>query len=237
MKIEDIVKKAKYIQFPYNNEEYRPHYVDRYPVLLPIITDHEVLYKGMPKDNGHHYTTDYTYKYVLPTIDKLLKFKFSLKDFNLVNVNNGVYDLSYLKPKTNDIYTITCFDTNKTVMGDYRVLMNPEFFKNPLYRELYRYPHRCSRIVNNTTKSRRKLMVSGDSQMIPSIVPLAHYFKEVWYFDNRTGYYRDEPGGKQIFHNDKFRSFADTYKGTTFTDVLISCYCRDLGWYEYWNLQ
>ena len=83
----------------------------------------------------------------------------------------------------------------------------------------------------------RTLMISGDSQMIPSIAPLAHYFKEVWYFDNRTGYYKEDPNGPFIYHENEFRSFAHTYKDMVFSDVLIECYCRELSWYEYLNLQ
>ena len=80
-------------------------------------------------------------------------------------------------------------------------------------------------------------MISGDSQMIPSIVPLAHYFKEVWYFDNRTGYYKEKPSGPFVFHKDEFKSFSENYKDVIFSDVLIECYCRELNWYEYLNLQ
>lgn len=232
MTIKEVVNNAKYIQFPYNNEEYKDYYNERNPLRLPIIKDEEVLYTGMPKGNGHHYTTKYTYTYVLPAISKLLDFKFSMNDFKLVKVINGKYDVSYIKPKKKESYTVFCFDTGNGIRGNYDILLNPEFFKEPLYRELYRYPHRCSRIINNTTRSTRKLMISGDSQMIPSIAPLAHYFKEVWYFDNRTGWIKNK-----VFTESKFVSFRKNYKNVIFTDVLIECYCRDLNWYEYWNLQ
>ena len=141
MKREELIDMAKYIQFPYNNERYKDSYETVNPIKLPIIKNGNVLYKGMPKDNGHHYTTEYTYKYVLPTIDKLLNFSFSLDDFNLINVNNGKYDLSYIRPKTNDRYTIIDFTNNNIQTGDYNILFNQEFFKNPLYRELYRGIH------------------------------------------------------------------------------------------------
>lgn len=232
MTIDEIVKKAKYIQFPYNNEEYKDYYDKRNPVRLPIIKGEEVLYTGMPKGNSHHYTTQYTYKYVLPAIADLLGFKFSMNDFKLVKMINGNYDVSYIKPKKKESYTVICFDTGNGKTGNYDDLLNPEFFKNPLYRELYRYPHRCSRIINNSSKSKRKLIISGDSQMIPSIAPLAHYFKEVWYFDNRTGWIKDK-----VFTESKFVSFSKNYKNVEFTDVLIGCYCRNLNWYEYWNIQ
>ena len=98
MTINEIVEKAKYIQFPEMNETYND-YSSRDVVKLPIIKEGNVLYTGMPRDNGHHYTTAYTYKYVLPTIGKLLDFDFSMNDFNLVNVDNGIYDLSYKRKR------------------------------------------------------------------------------------------------------------------------------------------
>ena len=237
MTIEEIVDNAKYIQFPYANSTYRDKVEDRKVERLPIIENENVLYTKMPGGNEHHYTTDYTYKHVLPTIDKLLNFGFSMDDFNLVKVDKGNYDISYIKPKTNDNFTIISFGDKETVTGDYNILFHPSFFKRPLYRELYHYPHTCTRIVNHTTDSKRKLMISGDSQMIPSIGPLAHYFKEVWYFDNRTGYIKNIETGEFEFKEELFKSYRDTYKDVNFTDVLIECYCRDLKWYEYWNLQ
>ena len=236
MTIDEIVKKAKYIQFPEMNETYSD-YSSRDVVKLPIIKEGNVLYTGMPRDNGHHYTTKYTYDYVLPTLAKILDCPYTLDDFEFVKVDNGVYDLSYIKPKSNDKYTIICYTDDSGYTGDYKVLINPNFFKKPLYRELYRFPHKCSRIINRTSASTRKLMISGDSQMIPSIAPLAHYFKEVWYFDNRTGYYKEKPSGPFVFHKDEFKSFSHTYKDVKFSDVLIECYCRELSWYEYLNLQ
>lgn len=237
MTLEEVVKKAKYIQFPFHNTEYKDLYEDKNPIKLPIINDKEVLYTGMPKDNSHHYTTDYTHRYVLPTIGKLFDFPFSLNDFNLIEIQNGVWDVSYIKPKRENKYTITCFDNGHKVNGGYEVLLNPEFFNSHLYRELYRYPHRCSRVVNETIKSDRKLMISGDSQIIPAINPLTNYFKEVWYFDNRTGYIRDKETKEHKLCGDLFKSFSYTYKDVEFTDVLIECYSRGLDWYEYWNLQ
>lgn len=238
MEIKDIIEKAKYIQFPYVNERYiENNFESRNPVKLPIIPEGGVLYKNMPKDNGHHYTTYYTYHYVLPTLDKLFNFSFSMDDFNLVDMKNGLYDLSYIVPKEPEKYNITSYTTKESYSGDYRVLFNPIFFKTPLYRELYRFPHNCSRVINKTTKSERILMITGDSQMIPSIAPLSHYFKEVWYFDNRTGYIKNPKTKEFEFHKEQFKSFRKTFANITFTDVLVECYCRDLDWCEYWNLQ
>lgn len=237
MKIKDIINKAKYIQFPYNNEKYKEIYITRNPVRLPIIPEGGVLYTNMPKSNSHHYTTSYTYKYVLPTLNKLFNFSYSIDDFKLIELKNDLYDLSYIIPKEKEKYKIIDYTTEESFSGDFYTLFNPTFFEEPLYRELYRYPHSCSRIINKTTKSKRTLMISGDSQIIPSITPLAHYFKEVWYFDNRTGWIRNQKTKEYEFQKEKFKSYSKSFKNITFTDVLIECYCRDLDWYEYWNLQ
>lgn len=237
MEKEDILKIAKYICFPYRNKVFGSKYDNsgRDIHKLPIFKDKDVLYSNMP-GNEHHYTTEYTYKYVLPLVDELIGFGFNQNDFHLVPLILKTGDLSYLFPNNEPEYTITCFNDNETINGGYMKLFNENFMEIPSYRLLNRYNHKCSRIVNHTTKSERKLMVSGDSQMIPSIAPLTYYFKEVWYFDNRTGYIKNKETNKFEFHEDKFVSFSETYKDTTFTDVIMQLYCRDLNWYEYWNL-
>lgn len=233
---EEIVENAKYIQFPYNNEVYRNYYEKVNPKRLPIIKDKTVLYTNM-NDNGHHYTTEYTHNYVLPLLSELLDFNYNINDFNFIECVKPLWDISYIVPKIEYEYEIFNFTDNIHTEGKYIDLFNPEFFILNKYRELYRYPHSCSRIINKTLQNNRILMISGDSQIIPSINPLTSYFKEVWYFDNRTGYYKDMQSGEFAFHENEFRSFAKTYENVEFTDVLIECYCRNLNWYQYWNLQ
>ena len=67
----------------------------------------------MPRDNGHHYTTAYTYKYVLPTIGELLDFDFSINDFDLVSVDNGIYDLSYIERIDYSLFLIKVYLLNE----------------------------------------------------------------------------------------------------------------------------
>lgn len=234
MKREEIISKAKYIQFPFNNETYRNRYASVDAVRLPIV-DGNVLYSDMPDNNKHHYTTKYTYEYVLPVVADMLGFSFGMNDFNLVECNMQ-WDISYIVPKREYEYELFCYTKDKHITGNYIELFNPVFFRTYTYRNLFRYPHTCSRIINKTLESDRKLMISGDSQMIPSINPLTNYFKEVWYFDNRTGYIKNEKTDEFEFHEDKFVSFSETYKDIDFTDVIVQLYCRDLKWYEYWNL-
>ena len=237
MKINDILTNAKYICFPYRNTTFGKKYNNcgKDIHFLPIIKDRDMLYSKM-QGNEHHYTTEYTYKYVLPLIDKLLNFGFNMNDFNLIPLKLEIGDISYITPKKEIDYNITCFNDNITFDGHYMDLFDEKFINAPSYRLLNRFNHKCSRIINNTTDSKRILMISGDSQSIPSIAPLSYYFKEVWYFDNRTGYIKNPETNEFEFCEDKFVSYADTYKDTTFTDVLIQLYCRDLKWYEYWNL-
>lgn len=238
MTLKEVVGIAQYIQFPYMNEEYKDTYystVKKEIHKTPIISGKEVLYPKM-KGNEHHYTTEYTYKYVLPVLDGILNFGYDTNDFRTVPLVLDSGDLSYIVPKKDIEYTVTCFTENESVSGGYLDMFEPVFFENPSYRPLYRYHHRCSRIVNHTTKSGRVLMISGDSQMVPSILPLSNYFKEVWYFDNRTGWIRNRKTNEYEFLENKFISFRDKYRKTHFTDTIIELYCRKLKWYEYWNL-
>lgn len=234
---EEIVSIAKYICFPYRNRVFGEKYDNcgRDVHRLPILEDVDALYSDMP-GNEHHYTTDYTYRYVLPLIDSLIGFGFSMDDFELVPLVLETGDLSYIVPKKNIEYTVTCFTDNVTFDGGYMDLFSEKFAESPSYRLLNRYNHKCSRIVNRTTDSERVLMVSGDSQSIPSIAPLSYYFKEVWYFDNRSGYVKNPDTGVFEFHGDRFVSYADTYRDVVFTDAIMQLYCRDIDWYEYWNL-
>ena len=85
MERENILKMAKYICFPYRNKVYGSKYDNsgRDIHKLPIFKDKDVLYSNMP-GNEHHYTTEYTYKYVLPLVNELIGFGFSQNDFHLV---------------------------------------------------------------------------------------------------------------------------------------------------------
>lgn len=233
---DEIIRKAKYIVFPYRNNTYSNYYKDIDAKYAPIIPDGSVLYSNM-KGNEHHYTTEYTYKYVLPLIAELLGFKFDMNDFDLIDCKQPEWDISYIVPKQKYEYEIFNYVNDEHNSCDYMGLFKPTFETTHTYRELYRYPHQCSSILNKTLQSERRLMISGDSQIIPSINPLTNYFKEVWYFDNRTGYYKDEGNDKPTIHENEFTSYSDFYKDVNFTDVLMQCYCRKLEWYQYYNLQ
>ena len=229
---QEILNKAIYIQFPYNNESYKDYSsYNKIINLLPIIKNkNDILYNNI-KDDAHHYTTKYHRHYVLPLLNNLFNFNFDLNDFNIKKIISDKADFSYLEPKHNYNYIIEDFQTNTKIEGNYNILLKPTFFKTPAYRSLYRFPHSCSKIINKDIKNNKKIFISGDSQMIPDIPVLASYYKEVWYFDNRTG--------REKYHmiQDKIISFNYTFKNIIFDDVLIELYKNDFSWYTDVNLR
>jgi hypothetical protein len=242
----EIIANAKYIQFPYINKIYKEHYGDVSPVQVPLADGYNPLYSDSVNDK-HHYTTEYHRKIVLPLLESMYGFGYDKKDFRIEPLVCEDGDYSYLVPKKKMKFDIYRYDINP-VSVDYDIsytdLMSKERLSgkdNHRYWGLYKYAHACSRIVNrNLPESGRTLFISGDSQILPDIPVLACYFREVWYFDNRTGYYttpRDEYGNYSIKWNaDKHIECRNRYKDKKFTDVLIQVYCAGLERYHKWNM-
>lgn len=213
MTLQEILDKAIYVQFPFRKNTFKEY---------PEINEHQVhrfstnetRYDGMKK-NEHHFTTAYHYKYVTPKLLELLGYTFNENDFtlkkNIINENGVKYDLSYLMPKKDYKFSVTSFNHDITYNCSFDGLM----FNNQVkgftwitpYHKLYALPHECSRVKNKTLRNGRKLLISGDSQMIPEIPILACYFEEVWYFDNREDL-----------------SFKDILEKQNFTDVIFALY-------------
>lgn len=204
---------------------------------LPILfaSDSNVLYEGLEK-NGHHYTTWYHRTYVMPLLASVLNFEYDRKDFRLVKYVKKGFDFSYLKPKKEYRYQVTHFPTNETNEYSYEDLCSESVEANTIYHTLYKFNHSVSRIVNLDSKSDRILFISGDSQMVPSIMPLTHYFKEVWYFDNRTGKIYDNEKEKFCMDKEKMEHFSIHFKDVQFTDVLVELYTNPYHWYTQINL-
>ena len=96
-------------------------------------------------------------------------------------------------------------------MSKETLFFNPDINKTWVteYHKVCPFPHSCFKIVNLSMKEGKKILISGDSQMIPSIIPLTNYFKEVWYYDNRT---------------DPHVSYEKTYQDTNFDYIVIALY-------------
>lgn len=243
---EELVSKAKYIQFPYTNSVYMKIYNKRQVNRLPIAEDYNPLYSDSVNDK-HHYTTRYHYEHVLPLLNSIYKFGYKSSDFELVKLIKKDGDYSYMVPKRKFVFKLYQFDLKMREIydnQDFYGLMNESLLSDDTkhrYWGLYRFAHHCSRIVNKSLpENGRKLFISGDSQIIPSIPILACYFREVWYFDNRTGYKtgkRDENGNYTIeWIEENHISCRRWYESKTFSDVLIQLYTSKLERYEKWNI-
>lgn len=220
--------KSIWIQFPIQNKKYHVYSTEHQITKIPIVDDlKSPLYSGMDL-NGHHYTTEYHRKKVLPLLSQKLNFNFQEQDFHLIpyyiQQDDKKFDLSYLIPRQQMVLKLENFETGEIVQGSVSDVLDLKNSKNSPYHNLYRFPHQCSRIKNLTNKNGRKLLISGDSQMVPNLMVLAYYFEEIVYLDNRTGLNNKE---KKVCV-EKTKSFFDKFKDTKFTDVLIELYTNDL---------
>ena len=244
---EELISKAKYIQFPYINETYADIYNSREVWKVPLEYNYNPLYFKSANDK-HHYTTKYHIDNVLPLLESIYKFGYKKSDFNIVKhiVKEG--DYSYMVPKKEIKFDLYQYDLKDGVNIkrdiNFDNLHGPQLNSNSMahrYWGLYIYAHNCSRIINKSLPlTRRRLFISGDSQIVPDIPVLAYYFREVWYFDNRTGYVngpKDKKGNYNIIWDEnKHIRCEKFYKEKNFTDVLIQLYKSGLERYEKWNL-
>ncbi len=244
---EEIIEKAKYIQFPYINEEYKDRYKSVATIKVPLAEGYNPLYSKAVHDT-HHYTTKFHIKNVLPLLESIYGFGYRRDDFKLKPLVCDDGDYSYLVPKKDmkfDVYRYDLENGPHIERGiNYDGLLSEKHLSGKdkhRYWGLYKYFHSCSRIINKSMPhDGRHLFISGDSQIIPDIPVLACYFREVWYFDNRTGYTtskRDENNNYTISWNkDKHLCCEKYYKNKRFTDVLVQVYCAGLERYQKWNM-
>lgn len=203
---EEILNKAIYIQFPTNYTNYTNYNIPGKEINKLHLPEPGMMYDGYSR-NGNHFTTKYHRLFVIPLLSNILNFNYIESEFTIDTRKYKNFDLSIYKPVKEfkfEIFGYTENEHNDDV--DWNFLSNSKLKSIPLteYHMLYAYPHQCSRIINKTIDSKRKLFISGDSQMIPTIAFLACLFKEVWYFDNRNRL-----------------QLTDKYSETIFTDVLI----------------
>lgn len=158
------------------------------------------------KHNESHLTNRCHYNYILPNLGKLLNFEYNQDDFNLIKKfdSTNTYDLSYFIPKIDKEFEVHYrADTRKfsytDLIGYTNYKENAERFyentafkeMNPDYHLLFFAPHQCCIIKNLSASNNRKLLISGDSQLIPIVSVLAYYFKEIVYLDKRAGDYQE----------------------------------------------
>lgn len=173
-------------------------------VILPKVGD-EYIYRNSSL-NEHHYTTEFHRQYVIPALKILLGIPYNDNDFYLIEDKRDDGDFSFLMPKVKQYYKIKSIigkknDDNKTcdlyvtekietsnniISCDSCVETNPYDVPYTTYHKLFKYAHSCSVIENISNYSNDKtLLISCDSQMIPTIPILTMYYKKVITMDNR----------------------------------------------------
>lgn len=214
---DELIKKAIYIQYALSGE-YKNYGIDGVN-KLPYYGISDVYSKW--EKNEHHFTTEYHRKYSIPLLCKLLNLHYNEDEFILFDKKYCDFDISILKPIKEFKYEVYGFTRNEYYDNlSFDDIITNNSSKNDItdYHRLYKYGHECSRLINKTIDTSRKLFISGDSQMIPNISFLSCFFKEVWYFDNR-----DKKQNK------------DKYIDHDFTDVIIEIGCGTYNDYMFKN--
>ena len=194
--INEFLKSPKNVYVWYNGVKSASSDLTKYiKEKSPIIEDKEFS-KYLMSDyalNNHHFYLSYHYDVVIPRILNEAGAKFDKNDFNVVPYKDGKHDLSYLYPKKSHEYSIDVFvnGVKNHFNGDYSNLINIDrhFTKsanNTGYHKLFIASHSIFHMKNKTIgASAPKMLILGDSQMIPDIPVLCHYCKELVYFDVR----------------------------------------------------
>lgn len=211
---DEILSKAKYIQYCLKNKTYKNFGIPSEKInKLPIVNEN-MFYSNWSL-NEHHFTTEYHMKYSIPLLCNILSLDYNRNKFVLDKRFSGDYNISILKPRKKYEYEIYGFNRNEHFdnLSFNDITSNNINHKSITdYHKLYKYPHECSRLINKTIKNNRKLFISCDSQMIPDVSFLSCFFKEIWVIDNRAKL-----------------PIKDKYKDVEFTDVLIQL---NIGSYE-----
>lgn len=178
-----IKSRAVVVRFPHYGKSYKSYGL-RIDHDMPLTGE---TYAGW-RANDNHYTVGYHRETVLPGLGGLLGFPFREEDFVREERRSPEgFDVTMPFPVKDFVYDVECFTTGERMGGaGYGDLVHcgPGYSD---YHRLYRYGHMCSRLVNRSLDGGETLFISGDSQMIPDIMPMSAYFREIWYFDNRDG--------------------------------------------------
>ena len=193
----------KCIVFPSPDKDYKNEFINISSFYETVFVDkNKCEFYSNWKHNESHLTTNTHYNYILPLLSNLLNFKYSLNDFTLIKKydKTNTYNLSYLVPVINKSFDVTYngktekYDFEKLIgytnyEKNYLNFLKNTSFKdiNPDYHLLFFAPHQCCIIKNLSANNNRKLLISGDSQLIPLIPILSYYFKEIIYLDRRGG--------------------------------------------------
>lgn len=193
---QELLDMAKYAVLPNGKE---------YSINAFMLPDGEQ-YKGWNL-NTHHYTTKYHRECLLPALQSLLNFEVDYSSYFVKEAFSGDFDISNWYPKKDFTFNTYCINDGEVMQGaTFDTLTENNYNTKDItdFHRLFRYAHKCSQVVNLGGGNGRTLLISADSQMIPSIPILCTIFKELWYIDNREK--------KNIWSH---------IKDIPFTDVLV----------------
>lgn len=179
---EEILKKGVYIVLPNSDSTYRQYNVDA--IKFPFGERYTTW-----KMNQHHFTTKYHREQVMPLLAKLLHFKFDVSEYHLVEAMSDGFDISQLYPNEEMSFNLWGINDNDKLENApfEKIVENPyKTYDITGFHKLYRYSHKNSVVTNNNGGNGKTLLISGDSNIIPSVPTLCTIFKQVWYIDNRA---------------------------------------------------
>lgn len=218
-------------------------------IVLPLF-DNKDKYAGSLTDS-HHYTTSWHIKYHFEILSRLLNININLNDFHIIpnlvkdTSSNKTYDMSYLIPYYIPTFDVTCstyYTENNEIKTKYIKLkesyldiVNVNYlhlqdvneyegirYVETDYHKLFKYSHCCVRLDNPDALYKNKVLISGDSMMIPVIPVLAYYCASVVYLDNRN---------KKCSNREIWKPLENE-----FTDVLFSLFLNPTDKYREVNL-
>lgn len=198
---------------------------------------------GKAPYNEHHLTTNFLFKTLLPNLADFLGFTINWKEYHYVerihtDEDGATYDLSTYEPNDPGHYSVWSFPINNGFLGNFetlkyngvvstwviRGLFQGSFTRMEelsAFHKLYIFPHMNSKIVNLTDNhNNKRLLVSGDSQMIPILPFLGTIYEEVWMLDNRHAPYKGTNAiNESLFADLSIQPFIAE---ANFDDVLIA---------------
>lgn len=206
----DLLQKAKYIQFPLLNGNYKQYSTDYKIIQLPLISEDQ--YKSSYPLNEHHIKPLSLFNKVMPIIDDIFNINFNQNDFNIEIIQDSRYNKEIPMPIAKNDYSFDCISLFRNEDAFYNItykdlLITASKDARTRWHQLYKFGHECSILDNKTNCNGRKLIIIGDSQMIPLVTMLSIYFQHITYIDNRKNY--------PIF---------DKIKNIEYTDVLINLF-------------
>lgn len=224
---DQIFRIAKYVQLP-EGIDGQASYKDfgdlplgRRVVRLPLTNTER--YDGW-YSNWHHYTTKYHRDVLLPLISYYMKFPYDKRSYTVFPKKSGKYDISYFVPDGHnhmkfDAYSFSDGIEYHDMSYDWLMWDDSDPYGLTDYHRLFRFAHKPVRIVNRNPVTDRILLLSCDSQMIPSAAFLCSVFREVWHLDNRDN-----------------KRIAEKYRDVGFTDALFVLHAGEPSFYLEKNL-